>query len=340
MSNVRDLKVLVTGGAGFLARHILQRLYDLGVRVATTVRNLDKHPELLSALELPDGALPVFACDLNHDSNWPNAVASCTHVIHCASPFPIEQPRDPETLVRPALDGTRRILRYAQQAGVRRVVMTSSMNAIAGGRAKDATKIYTEADWTSLDDRLTPYDRSKTLAEQAAWEFYASHPDLEIAVINPGAIFGPLIGTQVSASGAIIRSMLRGGIPGVPRIGFGVVDARDVADAHIAAMLKPEAVGRRYICSLDELWLVDIARILAQEYTSRGFKIPTKQLPDWLVRLGASVSPDLRRAADHLARRRRIDNSAVRALLGRDLIASEATIKAMADSLIEKQLVN
>ncbi len=339
---IRDAapRVLVTGGTGFLARHVIRKLHTLGAEVRTTLRSFARHDELLDAVALKPSDLAAFACDLSSEANWADAVSGCTHVIHCASPFPAQQPRNPEEVIRPAVDGTLRVLRLAREAGVRRVVMTSSMNAIAGGVANDAGKVYTEADWTDLDQRLTPYDRSKTMAEREAWSYVGDHPDLELAVINPGAIFGPMLGTQVSASIEIIRAMLKGGIPGVPRIGFGAIDVRDVADAHIAAMIEPTAAGRRYICSLDEIWLVDIARVLATRYSSQGYAVPTRELPDWFVRLGALASPTLRRAADHLGRRRRTDNSAIRALLARDLIGYQEAVLATAETLAMKYVRN
>lgn len=341
-SLINDFKptVLVTGGTGFLARHVIQKLHALGAEVRTTLRSYTRHDELLSAVDMKPGDLQAFECDLRSDANWAEAISNCTHVIHCASPFPTQQPRDPDLLVRPAVDGTLRMLRLAREAGISRVVLTSSMNAIAGGIASDVGKIYTEADWTILSDRLTPYDRSKTLAEQEAWRYVGEHSELELAVINPGAIFGPMLGTQVSASAEIVRSILKGGIPGVPRIGFGAVDVRDVADAHIAAMVDPAATGRRYICSLDEIWLVDIARALARKYAPLGFRVPTRELPEWFVKLGALFSPTLRRAADHLGRRRRTNNNAVRALLGRELIGYEEAVLATAESLITNELVH
>jgi len=327
--------VLVTGGAGFLARHVVQRLHGRGFAVRVTLRDLRQLGELVSTLELPDRAISALRCSLDDDDDWQEAAEGCAAIIHCASPFPAQQPRDPEVLVRPAVHGTLRVLRAAAANGVGRVILTSSMNAIAGGSANDPGKVFTEADWTDLAERLTPYDRSKTMAERAAWQFADDHPEIALSVINPGAIFGPVLGGRLSASGEIIRAMLAGGIPGVPRIGFGVVDVRDVADAHIAAMLDPAARGRRYICSLDEMWLVEVARLLAAHYKPLGYRVPTRELPDLLVRLGALISPTLRRAADHLGRRRRTDAQAVRTLLGRELIPAEDAILAMAKSISE-----
>lgn len=339
IAKIGNCRVLVTGGTGFLARHVIQRLALQGAAVRTSVRDDAVLPELRSAIGVSSNQLQGYACDLESDHNWRSAIEGCTHVIHCASPFPVRQPRQADALVNTAVSGTQRVLQMALDGGVSRVVVTSSMNAIAGGNATDATKVYTEADWTDLDDRLTPYDRSKTMAERAAWTFAETHPSLQIAVVNPGAIFGPMLGPHVSASGAIIRTMLEGKIPRVPRIGFGPVDVRDVADAHIAAIIDPAAAGQRYICSLDEMWLVDIARELAQlpAFANRG--VPTKEMPDWLVRIGATLSPSLRRAADHLGRRRRINNSKVKGLLGRDLISKRLMIEDMATDLLNHGMV-
>jgi dihydroflavonol-4-reductase len=333
--------ILVTGASGFLALHCIRDLLAKGYRVRGTVRDLRREPEVRLAVGNDNGRLSLVECDLSRDDGWDDAVSGCAGILHTASPFPNMQPKDAEVVIRPAVDGTLRVLRAARSAGVKRVVLTSSMNAIAGDKFKAAGYVYTDADWTDLaDTSITPYDRSKTLAERAAWDFVREHGAPELVVICPGAIFGPLLGPDASASGDIVRVMMTGAAPGVPRIGFAPIDVRDASAAHIAALEVPEAAGRRFICAIDQIWLIDVASILHDQYTIRGFKVPKRELPDWLVKFGSLWNPVLARAATHLGRTRRIDNHPLQTVLGIVPRGFDDMITSMADSLIAHGVVS
>jgi dihydroflavonol-4-reductase len=334
--------VLVTGATGFLALHCIRDLLAKGYNVRGTLRNLGREGEVRKAVGADDGRLTLVKADLTEDGGWAAAVDGCDFILHTASPFPAVQPSDPEVVIRPAVDGTLRVLRAATTAGVKRVVLTSSTNAIAGDKFKPAGYVYTEADWTDLSDTsITPYDRSKTLAEKAAWKFVGEQVGApELVVVAPGAIFGPLLGPDLSSSGQIIRSIMTGSVPGAPRIGFAPIDVRDVSAAHIAAMENPKAAGRRFLCAIDQIWLVDVSRLLSERYTAKGFKIPVRQLPDWLVKVGALWNPALARAATHLGRTRRVNNDPLKNVLGIQPRSFDEMITSMADSLIAHGIVS
>jgi len=230
--------ILVTGGSGFVGGHVILQLLEAGHDVRTTVRSLAKEPAVRDTLaragaKTPD-RLTFVAADLNQDAGWAEAVAGCDYVQHVASPFPLAQPKDENDLIRPAVDGTLRVLRAARDAGVKRVVLTSSFAAIGYGHG-DRAAAYTEADWTNVDGpAVQPYMKSKTLAERAAWDFIEREGNgLELAVVNPVGIFGPVLNEDLSTSIEIIKRMLEGSLPGAPRLYFGVVDVRDVAGMQI-----------------------------------------------------------------------------------------------------------
>jgi nucleoside-diphosphate-sugar epimerase len=228
--------VLVTGGSGYLAGHVIRRLLDDGYAVRTTLRSLDREPEVRTRIDRDPGELSFAAADLTSDNGWATAMAGCDYVLHVASPFPPQQPKNEDELIAPAREGTLRVLRAAATAGVRRVVVTSSFAAI-GYSPKPPGVPYDESDWTDATGRQSPYVKSKTFAERAAWDFAAQHPDgPELTVVNPVGIFGPVLGPDYATSVGIIRILLDGKLPLVPRSSFAVVDVRDVADLHVKAM--------------------------------------------------------------------------------------------------------
>ena len=323
--------VLVTGVTGFLGSHVAAALARAGHSVRGTARTGTETDWVEKAVP----GLAIVRCDLTSDDGWAAAMGGCDHVLHVASPFPDVQPKDPAVLVRPAVEGTRRVLEHARDAGVARIVVTGSMNCLAADRSKPPGHRYTEADWTDPDaPEITPYDRAKTLAELEVVRFGERNPDTETVTIHPGAIFGPLLGPRWSASGEIVRILLAGEVPAVPRIGFSPVDVRDVADAHVAAMDVPDIAGRRFICSLDHVWLADIARILADRYGGPDRRIPTRTLPDWLTRAGGLVKPALRRALPHVGRTRYVDTTVIRTALGWSPRPLETALADMADSFL------
>ncbi len=275
-------QVLVTGATGFVAGHCIEELLTHGYRVRGTVRNLRsaKTAHLREIAERTGGEIQFTEATLDSDTGWSEAVDGCAYVLHVASPFPAHVPKDENELIKPAVDGTLRVLRAAANSGaVRRVVLTSSVAAIAYGH--DESHTLTEADWT-IPDRADAYPKSKTLAERAAWE-YARESGLELVAINPGGIFGPLLHAQRPTSMEAVRRIMSGQLPALPRIGWAPVDVRDLAVAHRLAMETPEAAGNRYICAGPFLWMRDMATALAEEYAPRGYSIATRPMPYWLM---------------------------------------------------------
>ena len=258
--------------------------------------------------------------DLLSDSGWAEAVTGCSHVLHVASPFPATTPRDPDALIRPAREGTLRVLQAAVAEGVRRVVVTSSVAAIAYGHAADRYRPgappLTASDWTDVDGpHVSAYAKSKTLAERAARDFIAREGGgTELVTVNPSGIFGPTLGRDLGTSLIIIERLLKGSLPGLPRIGFQVVDVRDTADLHLLAMTAPEAAGGRYAATGEFVWFTELARILRERAPDIARKVPTRRLPDWLLRAVAVVDPQARAITGELGRTRRVSADDARSL--------------------------
>lgn len=309
--------VLVSGGSGYLGGRCVVELLRRGYAVRTTVRDLAKEEEVRSRVGSqldPGDRLTVLAADLRSDDGWAEAVAGCEYVLHVASPFPAAQPKDPDELIVPAREGTLRVLRAALDAGVRRVVVTSSVAAVRGSTSK-ASAPLTEADWTDPDHpELSPYARSKTVAERAAWDLVRERGEEErLAVVNPGAILGPVLGGERSTSLAMVERLLKG-MPGTPRIGFSVVDVRDVADLHILAMTSPEAGGERYIAVDRFMWMADIAAILRERLGPEAAKVPKRSIPNFVVRGMALFDPAARSVVGQLGQKVEVSSAKARAL--------------------------
>jgi nucleoside-diphosphate-sugar epimerase len=259
-----DTRVLVTGGSGFVAAHCILRLLADGYRVRTTVRSLAREGQVRAMLTQggaePGDRLEFVQADLLSDEGWSEAVAGCDYVLHVASPLPMLQPRNHDVLVRPAREGTLRVLKAAHGAGVRRVLLTSSFAAVGYGHPPREAA-FTEADWTDPTAEGA-YIKSKTLAEQAAWDFVAGEgKGLELATVNPVVILGPALDADSSVSVALIKALLNGRLPVLPRRAIGIVDVRDVADLHVRAMTDPSAKGERFLCvSGDFMTIQEIAQ--------------------------------------------------------------------------------
>jgi nucleoside-diphosphate-sugar epimerase len=292
-------EVLVTGGTGFLGGWCIIELLRRGYAVRTTVRDLARADALRASLAAggaeADERLSIVAANLNSDDGWADAVAGCDYVLHVASPFPPVQPKDPDELIVPARDGALRVLGAALEAGARRVVMTSSVAAVRHGRAPSADKPYDESDWTDPDDvRRTPYVRSKTIAERAAWEHVrARGAEDRLATVNPGAIIGPVLSDDRSFSLQVIERLLNG-MPAMPQLGFVFVDVRDVADLHIRAMTDPAAGGQRFLAVDRFLWMKDVGEILRERLGSAAGKVPTRVAPNLLIRAMSLFDPSVR----------------------------------------------
>lgn len=331
--------VLVTGGSGFVGIHAILQLLQAGYWVRTTVRSPKREADvraMLGAAGLASGpALSFVIADLTSDANWPEAVSGCDYVLHVASPFSLSAPAHEDDMIVPAREGTLRVLRAAWDAGVRRVVLTSSSVAIVHGHPPSGQP-FTEESWTNISGDLPAYYKSKTLAERAAWEFVATTDGaLELAVINPVGIFGPVLGPDYSASIQVVQRLLNGGLPAVPRMALNTVDVRDVVDMHLRAMTHPAANGQRFIAANDgHLTLQEMAHILKRNLGKAASRVPTRILPDWLVRLAARFDTSLQPAARELGRVREVSNAKARRVLGWSPRSHEETILASAESLL------
>jgi len=338
--------VLVTGGSGFIASHCIVQLLAAGHQVRTTVRSLRRESEVRDTLTRAGAGetrdrLAFLAADLQSDAGWPQAAEGCDQVLHVASPFPLGVPRHEDELVVPARDGALRVLRAARDAGVRRVVLTSSYAAIGYGLPAQSVP-FDEASWTDAAAAgLSAYTRSKTLAERAAWDFMAREGgELELAVVNPVAVLGPVLGPDYAASIMLVQRLLAGTVPGCPRIQFGVVDVRDVADLHLRAMTDPAARGERFLAGAgDFMSVLEIARVLKRRLGARARRVPTWQLPDWLVRLAAIADPAVRQVLPELGKTKNASNAKARRLLGWSPRSNEDAIVATAESLLALGLV-
>jgi nucleoside-diphosphate-sugar epimerase len=328
--------VLVTGGSGFLGGWCVRELLHAGYHVRTTVRDASREPAIRASLG-PEGSgehLSVHVADLLDDARWAHAVEGCDYVLHVASPFPPVQPKDPDELIVPAREGTLRVLAASLDAGVKRVVVTSSVAAVRNTREPLSTPL-TEADWTDPDNLdLTPYTRSKTIAERAAWDFVAERGETEkLAVVNPGGILGPLLGDGRSYSLEMVARLLRG-IPGTPRLGFNIVDVRDVADLHVKAMTAPEAGGERFIAVARFLWMAEVASVLRDNLGEAASKVPSRTVPNLMVKAMALFDPRIRSITGDLGKKVEMSSEKAKSLLGWSPRPAEETIIDCAQSLI------
>ena len=332
--------VLVSGGSGYIAGFLIRQLVAEGWMVHATVRSLSREAEVRARLGVDNDRLNFFAADLSADAGWAEAMAGCTHVAHVASPFPRKAVEHADELIVPARDGTLRALCAARAAGVTRFVLTSSAAAIAYGHPPGKTT-FTEADWSDpTNPDCSPYAQSKTIAERAARDWIAAEGGaMEFVSINPSLVVGPVMDADVSTSIEAIEKMLSGALPGCPRLGFGVVDVRDLADLHVRALTAPGIAGERFIASGKFLMLVDIAKVLKARLGLKARKVPTRTLPDFLVRLSAIFDPLVRSVLSELGRTRNMDASHVKAVLGWDTRSEEDSLVDCANSLIDKGLV-
>jgi dihydroflavonol-4-reductase len=291
-----------------------------------------------SAVDAED-RLAVLAADLMSDDGWPEAVEDCEYVLHVASPFPPKQPKDPDELIVPAREGTLRVLRSGLDAGVKRIVVTSSIAAIR--LSKDAAaRPLNEGDWTDPDSPgLTPYVRSKAIAELAAWDLVRERGEEDrLAVVNPGAIIGPVLNDDLSYSLQAVQRLL-GGTPGTPRLGFSLVDVRDVADLEITAMTAPEAGGERFIAVTRFLWMAEIGDILRERLGEDASRVPTRTIPNLLVRGMALFDPGIRSVVGGLGKRTELSSEKARSVLGWAPRSIEDTIAETGESLIRQGVV-
>ncbi|ESW64109.1 aldehyde reductase [Mesorhizobium sp. C277A] len=337
--------VLVTGGSGFLGAHCILELLKARYRVRTSVRSARREADVLAMLKAggtePGDALSFAHADLMADAGWPAAVAGCDYVLHVASPFPPGVPTHEDDLILPAREGALRVLRAARDAGVRRVVLTSSFAAVGYGKMRADGQPFNEENWTDPAGKVSAYVKSKTLAERAAWDFIAEQGGaLELAVVNPVGIFGPVLGADHSTSTEFVQRMLNGAVPGLPRLSFGVVDARDVADLHVRAMTHPAAKGERFLAVAGDFMTVrEIAQTLKTRLGPAASRVSTREFPDWLVRIIGLFNPEAAQLATELGKIKNATNAKAVRVLGWAPRSREDALTATGESLIRLGLV-
>jgi nucleoside-diphosphate-sugar epimerase len=337
--------VLVSGGSGFIGSHAILQLLAAGHRVHTTVRRLGRETQLLALLKKsgadPGDRLAFFTADLERDAGWREAAAGCEYALHVASPFPQTVPKRDDELIVPAREGALRVLRAARDAGVKRVVLTSSFAAVGYGH-KPQTAPFDETSWTDVNGKgLTAYVKSKTIAERAAWDFIAREGGgLELSVVNPVGVLGPVLGPEYSTSILIVERMMNGAMPGCPRLSFGIVDVRDVVDLHLRAMTNPAAKGERFLAVAgDFLSMVEIARVLKARLGAAARRVPTRELPDWLLRLASLFDPAVRQIVPELGKPKNATGEKARRVLGWSPRPCEEAIVATAESMLQLGLL-
>jgi dihydroflavonol-4-reductase len=330
--------VLVTGGTGFVGGWCIVELLKRGYTVRTTVRSLAREPAVraaVAAITDPGDRLTFFVADLNSDEGWDTVVSGCDYVLHVASPLGADAPSDPNVLIAPARDGALRVLRAATAAGVGRVVMTSS-TAAASSPPQGPDTINDETMWTDPNaPKLTAYRQSKALAERAAWDFIIKDAgSTTLTTILPSAVLGPVLTMENLGSVQVIGRLLDGRVPGNPRLGFSIVDVRDVADIHIRAMTSPQAAGQRFIAAGDFMWMADISKTLRANLGEQARRVPTRALPDFMLRLASLFDRSLTAVTPGLGQKRRFTSEKARRLLDWTPRPAATTVIDCANSLI------
>lgn len=336
-------QVLVTGGSGFIASNCIAGLLAKGYRVKTSLRSLHRIPEVKQLLSVAGitnfEQLSFVQADLSDEAAWKSAAEGCRYVIHPASPTPNFIAKHENEYIVPAVNGVLFVLRAAKAAGVKRVVLTSAFGAICYGTDKQTS--YTEEDWTDLSKDIPAYPKSKTMSEKAAWDYVNNEgKGLELAVINPVGVLGPVLGADYSHSIQFINQMLNGQLKGVPRIKSVYVDVRDVADLHMKAMTHPKANGQRFLATSGEsVSLLDIANILRNEFGNKAAKVPQKEIPNWIIRIAGLFNPQAKLVVPLLGLVKDASHEKATRVLNWHPKTNKEAIVATAESLIRLGLV-
>jgi nucleoside-diphosphate-sugar epimerase len=343
---VAQERLLVTGGSGFIAGHCILQLHEQGYVVRTTVRS-PKHQSAVRAVLTDAGmangdALTFVEADLTRDAGWADALSGCDFVLHVASPVHTENVKDEDDVIVPARDGALRVLRAPRDAGVKRVVLTSAFHTVGFGHPH-TDRVFTEGDWSVIDGPgVDAYGKSKILAERAAWDFMATEGgSTELVTMLPVAVMGPVMGKQISGANHIIQRCLDGQMPGYPNMYIPIVDVRDVAGAHVAAMTAPSAADQRFLISSGEpaIAMKQIGAILKSYFGAAAQRVPTRTIPNVVVRLAALFNAEFRPVAADLNYVKKVSTDRARRVLGLRLRTSEQAIIASAESMIAKSLV-
>ncbi|TGD18402.1 SDR family oxidoreductase [Levilactobacillus suantsaiihabitans] len=337
--------VVVTGGSGFIASQIILQLLQQGYAVRTTVRSLQK-ADLIRQMLATGGVtdltdLEVTTADLTSDANWSTVMRGATYAIHVASPTPNRVFKDENDMIRPAVAGVRRVLTAARDAGVKRVVLTSAYGAIFAGHPHRTTP-YTERDWSDVTAKgVHAYQKSKTLAEQAAWAFIKREGHgMELAAVNPVGVMGPVLADDYSHSNVQIYQLLTGQLKAVPHVDSGYVDVRDVASLHLLAMTAPEAAGERFLATTGEtLSMLDVATLLRQAFPAFATRLPTRTIPNAVVKAAAWIKPELKMIASIVGTYAGTSNAKAVKLLGWQPRSAQTAILATAQSMIDLGIV-
>jgi len=344
MSQGEDL-VVVTGATGYIAQHCVLQLLEAGYRVRGTARNpsrAERLKEALGRLTNLEGRFELVQATLEQDDGWDAALAGAKFVLHVASPLPQVPPKDENELIGPAREGTLRVLRAAARAGVQRVVLTSSIAAIVFGTPREGTNVFDEASWSDTSKDIGAYEKSKTLAERAAWDFVEKLPDgskLELVTINPGFVFGPVLDEHVGTSVGLVKRFLTKDMPGCANWYLACVDVRDIAELHLLAMTSPAAAGQRFLGTGESAWMVDMARILDEHFRPRGYSVPTRLFPNWLVHVVAFFDPSVRPILKALGKQPEFSHERATRVLGWKPRGLEETLVATGESLIAHGLI-
>ena len=329
--------ILLTGITGFIAKHVAAELLNAGYSVRGSLRSLDRMQEVKEALapvvndRTAMARLSFVTLDLMQDTGWDTAMDGVAAVIHTASPFPGAAPKDEADLIRPAVDGALRALRAAQAAGVTRVVLTSSVVAIMQRDLADGD-IIGPGMWSDLDHAsMTAYAKSKTMAERAAWDFAAAHPEMQLTAINPGLVLGAPLDRHYGTSLDLIDQMINGKLPALPNFGLAIVDVADVAKAHVAALRRPESIGKRFLLASDYVMARDLVDMLRK--AAPDARLPRVAVPKLVARAVGLVSPQVRSLVPLIGKRLGVDNGATRDLLGIDFIPAQEAVNASVAAL-------
>ena len=333
--------VLVTGGTGFIGLHCLQQLLDKGYKVRTTLRSESRKQEVMEAMKKHSSNcenLEFFIADLLNDDGWKEAVEGSKYVLHVASPFFLGEPENEDVFIKPAVEGTLRVLKACADSDVQKVVLTSSFAAVGYGHSREK-EVYTEEDWSSVDGEISPYAKSKTLAEKAAWDFVENLEEskkFNLTVINPVAVTGPMLTSDIGSSNDFLLKLISGSMPACPKIHMGYIDVRDVAKAHIFSMTEEKTNGERIIVSENEMFFAEVGKTLNEA----GFKkSPTKEMPNFLVKIMSLFVGELKTLLSALNRKGDIDKTKAKSFFNWDYISTEQSVTETAQQLQDMGLI-